>query len=98
MVPLLLRHVLDDVGELGHLRGDERYVRVIRHPVLCGILGSHSSRATAREHPSLDQPVVLAADWSARRTPRSSATNDAAAGNSGLAVMRRAGHPDFRVT
>jgi hypothetical protein len=52
MVPLLLRHVLDDVGELGHLRGDERYVRVIRHPVLCGILGSHSSRATAREHPS----------------------------------------------
>ena len=28
----------------------------------------------------------------------SAITNDAAAGNSGLAVMRRAGHSDFRVT
>ena len=28
----------------------------------------------------------------------SSITNDAAAGNSGLAVMKRAGHSDFRVT
>ena len=40
----LLRHILDDVGEVGHLRGDGCYVRFIRHPVLCVILGSHSSR------------------------------------------------------
>ncbi len=46
----LLLQVLDDVGEVGHLRGDESYVRVIRHPVLCGSLGESELQPT-RERP-----------------------------------------------
>jgi hypothetical protein len=47
------------VGEFGHLGGDGRYVRFIRHPVVCWILGSHSSQENAREHPSLVEPFAL---------------------------------------
>ncbi len=51
----LIRQSRDGLGEVGDLRGDELYVRVIRHPALC-LLWSHGPR----ERPSLGELSIVA--------------------------------------
>jgi len=94
--------VLDEflAGELFDHRGRSRY-QGDRERVFC-----HPLKGSALDHKRYGQTFRAALDWAGitdyvrpfHDGRHSAITNDAAAGNSGLAVMRRAGHSDFRVT
>jgi integrase len=94
--------VLDEflAGELFDHRGRSRYQgdgeRVFCHP-------QKGSTLDHKRYAETFRTALVAAEITDHVRPfhdgrHSAITNDAAAGNSGLAVMRRAGHSDFRVT
>ena len=94
--------VLDEflAGELFDHRGRSRYQgdgeRVFCHPLKGSSLDHKRYAATFRD--ALDRAGITDYVRPFHDGRHSAITNDAAAGNSGLAVMRRAGHSDFRVT
>ena len=94
--------VLDEflAGELFDHRGRSRYQgddeRVFCHPLKGSGLDHKRYGQTFRV--ALDRAGITDYVRPFHDGRHSAITNDAAAGNSGLAVMRRAGHSDFRVT
>jgi len=94
--------VLDEFlsGELFDHRGRSRYQgddeRVFVHPLEGSSLDHKRYAATFRA--ALDMAGITDYVRPFHDGRHSATTNDAEAGNSGLAVMRRAGHSDFRVT
>ena len=94
--------VLDEflAGELFDHRGRSRYQsdgeRVFCHPLKGSTLDRRRYAETFRKALATAGIVDYVRPFHDRR--HSAITNDAAAGNSGLAVMKRAGHSDFRVT
>jgi len=94
--------VLDEflAGELFDHRGRSRYQgdgeRVFCHPFKGSALDHKRYGQTFRA--ALERAGMTHYVRPFHDGRHSAITNDAAAGNSGLAVMRRAGHSDFRVT
>lgn len=94
--------VLDEflAGELFDHRGRSRYQgdgeRVFCHPLKGSALDHKRYGQTFRA--ALKNAGITDYVRPFHDGRHSAITNDAAAGNSGLAVMRRAGHSDFRVT
>ena len=94
--------VLDEflAGELFDHRGRSRYQgdgeRVFVHPLKGTALDHKRYGVTFRD--ALERAGITDYVRPFHDGRHSAITNDAAAGNSGLAVMRRAGHSDFRVT
>jgi len=94
--------VLDEflAGELFDHRGRSRYQgddeRVFCHPEKGSVLNEKRYANTLRAALAKAEITDYIRPFHDGR--HSSITNDAAAGNSGLAVMKRAGHSDFRVT
>jgi integrase len=94
--------VLDEflAGELFDHRGRSRYQgdgeRVFCHPLTGGVLDHKRYADTFRA--ALVKAKIEGYVRPFHDGRHSAITNDAAAGNSGLAVMRRASHSDFRVT
>lgn len=87
-------------GELFDHRGRSRYQgddeRVFCHPEKGSVLNEKRYANTLRAALAKAEITDYIRPFHDGR--HSSITNDAAAGNSGLAVMKRAGHSDFRVT
>lgn len=96
--PLVLDEFL--AGELFDHRGRSRYQgddeRVFCHPQKGSSLDHKRYARTFRS--ALARAGITDYVRPFHDGRHSAITNDAAAGNSGLAVMRRAGHSDFRVT
>jgi len=94
--------VLDEflAGELFDHRGRSRYQgdaeRVFGHPLKGSALDHKRYGVTFRA--ALERAGITDYVRPFHDGRHSAITNDAAAGNSGLAVVRRAGHSDFRVT
>ena len=94
--------VLDEflAGELFDHRGRSRYQgdgeRVFCHPLKGSALDHKRYAETFRT--ALVKAAIEGYVRPFHDGRHSAITNDAAAGNSGLAVMKRAGHSDFRVT
>lgn len=94
--------VLDEflAGELFDHRGRSSYQgdseRVFCHPLIGSSLDHKRYAETFRE--ALERASITDYVRPFHDGRHSAITNDAAAGNSGLAVMRRAGHSDFRTT
>jgi integrase len=89
-----------NAGELFDHRGRGRYQgdgeRVFCHPLKGSTLDHKRYAETFRD--ALERAGITDYVRPFHDGRHSAITNDAAAGNSGLAVMRRAGHSDFRVT